>query len=196
MLKAINTMIGKLSVKNVADAVVTLDNSSEDDEEENAGHSAQRDFLWILSMAHERLREEFDERIKPYLEQDKCMSDTAINLYLERILQPLSDSTIQNILFVPTEFYRNLKNLSPDDDYAVRYMKRYEIQMIEKFVFVCSEPGHFITIIIEHELEENIPTITFLDSMSTVEPDAESAVTSITNLMNIFSALFVVDIST
>jgi len=197
LIKSINKALGKksaLQMENNGGDIIEVDDS---DAEEMMEQSIKRDFLYLLTLSHEKLITEYETEIKSRLEKDRCLSDKAINLYLERILQPLSDSTNQNVAFIKTEFYETLKRStsSPVDDSAVRFMSRYEIENIRKFVLVCNAPGHWYTIIIEHNLTRNVPILTFLDSMSTAEPCDEDTSSIIQKLMTVFSFLFSVDLT-
>jgi len=195
LIRDINMALGKKSASQIeASDVILVDDS---DADEKLEESIRRDFLYLLTLSHQKLIKEYDTEVKNRLDKDQWLSDKAINLYLERILQPLSDSTNQNVAFVKTEFYETLKRwpTSPTDDSAIKFLSAYEIVNVSKFVMVCNAPNHWYTIVVEYNWDRSAPILTFLDSLSTVEPCGEEVSSIIQKMMQVFSFLFDVELT-
>jgi len=189
LLRTLNIALGNRAAKKL-DSMTIAGDSEENEEPDN---STQRDFLFLLVSAHDELRKTYDSEIKTRLEKGECLSGSVINLYLERILQPMSDSTSQNILFVPTEYYVIVKGSEgPHDIRLNRFWDRYEIENITKFIFVCHAEYHWFTMVIENDWVSGAPTITFMDSLSTKEPFNKHA-KYVQTTIEVFSVLFGVE---
>jgi len=188
LLRNINNALGKRASKKHEDLII-LDDDSEDELKEEPEYSDQRQFLWSLITSHRDLLKEYDEMIRKTLEKDNCLSDRAINLYLERVLQPISDSRGQNILFVRTDFYDKVKR---NDGNMFDFMNRYEIELVSKYVIICHAEFHWYTIVIEYDWDSGVPKITIMDSMSTVEPKQKHA-SYVTKIIEGFSLFFGVE---
>ena len=85
----------------------------DDTRKEGPSHTNEYQCLMDLIADHSILLRDYDSQVGNCLKPEACLSDKAINLYVEKILQPLSDSTGQNVLFVSTEFYKLAEESNP-----------------------------------------------------------------------------------
>lgn len=182
LIKSINKALA-----NKSSTAFEVSDSEQDDTMEK---SIQRDFLYLLTLSHQKFVKEYDNEVRSRLAEGQCLNDSVVNLYLERILQPIADTTYQNVAFVPSEFYGYLQG-PPDhiDDRALNILNRYELSEVRKFVTVCNAPGHWYTLTIEYH--PTVPTITIMDSMSTSDPSDEDYI--IQKILNIFSTFYKVE---
>jgi len=162
------------------------------DEEELAQNTIARDFLHTLHKSHHEYVLEF-EHVMRCMEPQNWLNDKAINYYMERILQPISDKSGQGVLFIPTEYFELLKQESRAIDVAKKFQNRYNMEYIEKYVLICNLSGqHWFTVIIEYNTEMVGPSITLLDSMS-IKSANETTTHYINKVIEMFSLLFDVD---
>jgi Ulp1 family protease len=120
------------------------------------------------------------------LSNQRSLTGSIIDLYVERILQPKSDATFQHILFLPTTFFEVIKAYSgPGDNRGVQFFRRYEVPHVNKFAFICNCPGHYFTIIVENSGEN--PIISIFDSMSTDEFESDEIIILLQRVLDTFS---------
>jgi len=89
-----------------------------------------------------------------------------------RILQPKSDIADKGILFQSPDLYQNILRGDKVEELGDKIIRKYNVDLLNKFVHICNTPGHWITVIVSISNKE----IKCFDSLQPVLSKANTLV--------------------
>ena len=176
-MKSVRSSLQSLMISKSESSIIIMDDSVE----EYAQSNEPRDFLAQLIKDHEDLFDRLPTSLLR-LNPGQWLNDEIIDIYLSRILQPISDFHQHKIVFLSTQVYELLKRDGSGNQSVDQHFNKYNIGMVETYVMICNTPGHWVTVIIKIDLETQNAHFSYYDSLVNQINLNDNLVVQISNL--------------